>query len=175
MENVVLGKKVSKSVARLQELYETKGPGSNEFAKYLRPFVIYNLSKKCHNFPEELIQYTFNRIYERITPKLDTDGKMRCFYASPVNGKRKPGYDPSQTNLGSYLISVITWSCRLFMYHENKQSSQLAYNEELENYDKLCTYEHVGDMNLKVLDFDGDVTLPSIQKLNAWLQTSRVN
>lgn len=175
MDNVVLGKKVSKSVAKLQELYLTKGPSSNEFAKHLTPFVIYNLSKTVRSFPEELVQYTFNRIYERIVPKMDVDGKYRCWYAYPVNGKRKPGYDPEQTNLGSYLISVIGWSCRLFFYHENKQSNQLLYNEELENFDKLCTYELAAENELKVLEVEGDVVSPSIRKLSAWLQMSGNN
>lgn len=171
----VLGKKVSESVAHLQDLYLTKGTSSEEFAKYLRPFVLFNIARNVKGFPEELVQYTFDRIYDRISPKKDTEGKLRCFYYSPVNGDEKPGYDPTLTNLGSYLISVIRWSCYSFFYHENKIHNQLLYNEELENYDKPFSEEEMQYMNLKFISFDNTTQNSAIRKMAAWMQTSGVN
>jgi hypothetical protein len=179
---MVLGKVVNKNVAKLQDLYinkmheNNKGPLSNAIALQIRPFVISQLNK-CLNgsFPEELINFTMDRIYDRIVPKKDIDGVFRCFYYDSRNNSRKPGYDPERTNLGSYIIGVIRWSIKGYFYKENKAYSQLLYNEELENYDREILDEEIKDFNFKVLDFEGDIDIPSIRKMTAWMQLSKDN
>lgn len=168
----VLGKAVNKRVFELQKIYLEKGPCSVEFYNQVNSLILYELKKHVHQFSEELVQHVYDRIFNRIVPKLDEDGQYRCFYYHPVSHRKLPGYDPERTNIGSYIMRVINWSFVHYNYHQNKRNSQLLYNEELENYDKYAIYDNDRSYNFKLLNMEKSDLTQDIVSLLAWTATT---
>ena len=163
-------KKMSCKVANLQMLYDTKGPTSKEFTKELMPLIIYTISKKVRQFPEELKNHCYIRVMDRIKPKLDQDGVMRCFYVK--NGKKKPGYNKDMngfTNIGKYIMSVVGFGVFDFYYYENKSFNHL-HNEELSTYDRACTFDNTTSIKTKHIECEDLYSNSTLRKLAEWIK-----
>jgi hypothetical protein len=129
------------------------------------------LGERYTSLSDEIFNHCYLRLMDRIVPKYDEDTHTtHCFYIK--NGIKKSGYDRNRRDIGTYTMSVVNFGVKDFDYYNNRATSYLLHEEELENFDKVCSYENSSlDVKAKNIEIDTNniSNHPSVRLLVDWL------